>query len=556
MSASAPALRSSPAVWPWSAAVPGPPSPETDDLPRAFLWIPETCVHVRAVVLAQHNLEEEPILEHPVFRAALRDLGFAAIWVTPPFDLVFRFDQGAGDDVDALLAALAAASGYTELVHVPVVPLGHSAAASFPWNFAAWAPARTLAAISVSGQWPMWSDPSMPPWGDRTIDGIPGLVTLGEYEWADERAADGLKLRAAHAALPLTLLAEAGAGHFDVSAEKVAYLALYLRKAAAHRLPPPLDPAAPPLAAPVALRPVDPTVDGWLVDRWRRHDLPRVPAAPVSEYAEPDEAFWCFDAEHARATEKFRADQHGKRVALLGFVQDGALLPQEPGTHHQVAIPWRPLADGITFRLAAAWLDTVPRGRPERWTGLQAGARLAHPPLGTAPAPTIDAICGPVEKLAPDTFRLRFYRVGLANRKRTPEIWFAATHPGDATFRRAVQQAVLRIPFRHTEGPAPTIVFAPIPDQPAGTRTLRLIATTDLAGPPASAAAARAAPVHFYVREGPAFLSDDTTLTFTPLPPRARRPIRVTVVAWQHGRATPTPLQTAVPVERSFLLLG
>ncbi len=542
-----------PAVWQWSAVVPGPPSPETDDLPRAFLWIPETCARVRAVVLAQHNMEEEPILEHALFRDALRDLGFAAIWVTPPFDLAFRFDQGAGDDVDALLAALAAASGYTELVHVPVVPLGHSAAASFPWNFAAWAPARTLAVVSVSGQWPMWSDPSMPPWGDRTVDGIPGLVTIGEYEWADQRAADGLKLRAAHAALPLTLLAEAGAGHFDVSEEKVAYLALYLRKAAACRLPPDPAPDAPPAAARVALRPVDPTVDGWLVDRWRRHDLPRVPAAPVAEYAEPDEAFWCFDAEHARATEKFRADQHGKQVALLGFVQNGVVLPQEPGAHHQVAIPWRPLADGVTFRLSAAWLDTVPQGRPERWTGRKAGERVAHPPAGIGPAPAIDRICGPVERLAPDTFRLRFQRVGLANRKRSAEIWFAATHPGDATFRRAVQQAVLRVPLRHLAGAPQTITFAPIPDQPAGTRTLRLVATTNA---PDAPGVGSPAPVRFYVREGPAFLRDDTTLEFTPLPPRARRPARVTVVAWQHGRAEPVALQTAAPIERSFLLLG
>ena len=41
----------------------------------------------------QHNMEEEPILEHPTFRQALSELGLAAVWVTPGFDLYFRFDK-------------------------------------------------------------------------------------------------------------------------------------------------------------------------------------------------------------------------------------------------------------------------------------------------------------------------------------------------------------------------------------------------------------------------------------------------------------------------------
>lgn len=528
------------AEWQWSAEMRGVTSPETGGPPRAFLWIPPGCARVRGIVIGQHNMEEEPILEHPAFRAALGELGFAAVWVTPPFDLVFRFDRGAGEHLEALLRELAAASGYGELAAAPVVPLGHSAAASFPWNFAAWNPRRTLAVLSVSGQWPFWTDATMPPWGDRSIDGIPGLVTIGEYEWADERAATGLKQRAEHPKVPLTLLAEAGGGHFDVSDEKVSYLTLYLRKAAAHRLPP-TEPAASALAASVALRLIDPTREGWLVDRWRAHELPRAPASPVAEYPEPEDAFWCFDEEHAVATERFRFDQRGKRVALLGYVQHGAVLPQAAGSHAQVTIPFQPLDDGITFKLRSTFIDRVPKGRPERWTGLAEGAAVAHP--DTPELIAIDRICGPVAQRDRETFELRFYRMGLGNTKRSGEIWFAATHPGDEQFKRSVQQAVLRLPLRNLEGARQQITFEPIADQRAGTTQIRLNARSD-AG----------AKVSFYVREGPAEIAGDV-LTFTKLPPRAKFPVTVTVVAWQYGRSTEPKLQSAEPVLRTFHLL-
>jgi hypothetical protein len=515
--------------WQWSAEVSGIVSSENEAPPRAFLWIPPECAEVRTIVIAQQATAETAILEHPDFRVALRDLGFAAIWIAPPFDLGFDAAGGAGAAFDTMLAALAAESGYDELTRVPVVPLGHSAAASFPWNFARWAPERTLAVISVSGQWPTpLDDPEAALEPEPFPPGIPGLVTLGEYEWADEHAAIGLKQRAAYPQLPLTFLAEAGAGHFDVSDEKIRYLALYLRKAAAARLP--------------SLPTLDPEAEGWLVDRWRREDLPRVPPAPVAEYAEPEEAFWCFDEEHALATEKFRADQHGKRVALLGYVQEGAVIPQVAGTHQQVTIPFRALGDDLTFKLVGTFLDTVPKGRPERWTGLKEGATIPRPASSVPVA--IDRLCGPVRKLAPDTFALRFGRADFAGKGRSAEIWFVATHPGDAQFRRSVQQAVLRFPLHNREGAAQTIAFAPIPDQPVTTRTL-----------PLTAASSAGATVHFYVREGPAEIgADGASLVFTPIPLRAKFPVQVTVVAWQWGRPLEPKLQTAEPVERAFFL--
>lgn len=525
------------AEWQWSVEMPGVVSPETGGAPRAFLWIPPDCQRVRGVVFAQQNLLEAPLLENPVFRAALRESGFAALWVTPPFDPIFRFDQGAGDRFDALLAALAKESGYQELAQAPVIPLGHSAAMPFPWNFAVWAPERTLAAISLSGLWPYSENESNPPWGDRTLEDVPVLLTLGEYEWAADHVAEGLRQREKYPELPLSLLVESSAGHFDLSAEKIAYLALYVRKVAKYRLPA----TAGPLDKPAKLIAIDPEKTGWLADRWRPGEPTRAQAQPVADYPEPDDAFWYFDEELAVATEKFRADQRGKKAALVGYVQNGAIIPQVASTHQQVTLPFAPIGDGLTFKLSGAFLDRVPEGRPERWTGQTAGSPIPHP-AGGGPV-TIDRIYGPVEKLADDTFAIRFDRLGFNQGQRSAEIWFAASHPGDRQFRRSVQQAALVFPLRNTVGADQRITFAEIANQRAGAKSVALSAKSAVAD----------AKVRFYVREGPAEIVGDQ-LNFTAIPPRSRFPIKVTVVAWQWGRNIEPTLKSAEPVERTFLI--
>ncbi len=54
--------------WQWSAPITSVTSTETNDHPRAYLYIPPTTHRVRAVVIGQHNMLEEGILEHPIVR--------------------------------------------------------------------------------------------------------------------------------------------------------------------------------------------------------------------------------------------------------------------------------------------------------------------------------------------------------------------------------------------------------------------------------------------------------------------------------------------------------
>ena len=117
-----------------------------------------------------------------------------------------------------------------------MVPIGHSAMASYPYHFAAWRPGRTLAAVSVKGTWPDFRDVNSPPWRDEDLAGVPLLFMNGEYEDAQGRAGRAADFRARHPQSPLTMFVDAGGGHFDFHDRLADYLGRYLRTVAAQRL--------------------------------------------------------------------------------------------------------------------------------------------------------------------------------------------------------------------------------------------------------------------------------------------------------------------------------
>jgi hypothetical protein len=353
------------AEWQWSVP---------DGNGRAYLWVPPDCERVRAVVVGQHNMLEQGILEHTSFRREMQNLGIADVWYVPKFEMQFDFNKGAGEHFQRIMDGLADESGYQELKKVPVVPIGHSACATYPWNFAAWNPGRTLAVLSFHGDAPQtkltgYSGPNVD-WGDRTIDGVPGLLVIGEYEWWEDRVQPALANMAKHPKAPIAFLADAGRGHFDFDDRTVDFMALFIRKAAERRLPREMPVA---LDAQVPLTPIDPK-HGWRIDRWHKNQAPpSALAAPCDQYkGDPSDAFWCFDEEQARVTEDRYAQSRGKLLQLIGFSQDG----QPTETPRCVTG-----ADGMTFRVGTRFLETV-EGKHDR-EGIKAGSPLGH---ATGPA--------------------------------------------------------------------------------------------------------------------------------------------------------------------------
>jgi hypothetical protein len=525
------------AVWQWSTAVNATRAGYGPAV--AYLWVPPDCQRVRGILIAQNNMEEISILENPIMRKALAEYGFAEIYSSPAYNLFFDFTKGAGESLNELLGNLAENSGYDELKIAPLVGLGHSAAASSPYYMAAWAPGRVLACISVSGQWPYFRGAGAPNiWGDRNIDYVPALETMGEFEAAVNVGAIGVRDRQRRPLLPLSMLACPGQGHFASTDAKVEFLSLYLKKAIQYRLP---DETA--VGQAPTLKPVDPTKTGWLADRWRGINAsPTAESAPVGQYkGDPNQAFWYFDEETAKAVVAFGATHHGKKTQLVGITQDGQMLPQT--TQHLQQFPkWEPQADGITFKLDGAFYDTVPapaNARPAGWAGSPPGTPIGHA-AGGGPV-SVDRVEGPFEKVGPDTFRLKLQR-GLGTAIRRYELIVVATHPGDDQYKPAVQQAQLNVPLQNTRGYDQTITFPPIRDQRLGAGPIVLNATSSAD-----------VPVSYFIRAGPAEL-EDNTLTLTAIPPRAKFPVKVTVVAWQYGRSAEPALKSAEPVERSVLI--
>jgi hypothetical protein len=482
---------------------------------------------------------EMGILEHSTMRKELARLDIAEIFIAPLFQNWQNAtnNDAANERFDALLRSLADDSGYGELRYVPIVPIGHSAAASYPWNFAAWNPQRTLAILSIHGDAPRTkltgNGRPNSDWGDRNIDGIPGLMVMGEYEWWDDRLAPALKFRAEHPQTPLAMLAEPGNGHFNYCDELVKHIALFIRKSAEQRLPAKFSPDQPPV-----LKPIDPT-KGWLVQRWRLNQPRTLKPAPFGKYGgDPKEAFWAFDQEMAWATQDYFANQPGKLPQSIGFVQDGKIVPQTESLE-QVRLRFEPLDDGVTFNLFPTFLDSVGGGSKNlsRWAYLPVGSPLGHA-SGGGPI-EFHKIIGPVKKTGTNAFVASLDRLNSTLDRRGLDMWLWANHPGDAKYKSIVQQVLVKIPA-FTDGAEQHITFPEIPDKKAGTRSVTLAATSN-----------SGRKVYYYVREGPWEIDGDK-LKFTKIPPRARYPITVTVVAWQLGRSGEPKLQTAAPVERTF----
>ena len=514
------------APWQWSVEIKELISEETNAHPSAYLWIPENCKQVRAVIIGQHNMTEETIFEHPEFRKNMGKLGIAEIWITPGIDQRWDVTKGTQQIFETMMKNLSEISGYTELEFAPVIPIGHSAMATYPWNFAAWNPERTLAVLSIHGDSPRthltgYGRANLD-WGTRTIEGIPSLMVMGEDEWWEDRLITSFDYRREYPNAPLSFLADAGHGHFDISDELIDYLSLFLKKTVEYRLPEHSS-----LDAPIQLIPVE-AKNGWLADRWRKNEKPTAEAASYDKYkGDKNHAFWYFDKEMADATEKYYANERGKTEQYIGFEQKGKLITFNPKSHVRMSPSFQPEADGVTFHLKAVYTDTLRNEYSKEHS--------------TRPI-RMSRICGPVEVVNDTTFTVRFYRMGLDNPKRTGGICLMASVKQDHKYRSAVQQVEIRIPYRNKEGISQRIIFPKLSDVKASVKKISLNGTAD-----------SGLPVYYYVKEGPAEIKGDK-LVLTKIPPRAKFPVKVTVVAWQYGCSGEPKVQTAEAVEQSFYI--
>jgi hypothetical protein len=507
------------AEWQWSVKLDGFISPETTSAPEAFLWIPNDCNKVRGIVVGQHNMCEETIFENPIFRKNLQESGLALIWITPGISYQWDVKTGCQDIFDKMLVDLANKSGYEEIKDAPIIPIGHSAMATFPWNFAAWNPNRTLAIISYKGDAPRtnltgYGGENLE-WGrTQNIDGIPGLMIEGEYEWWEARVNPALAFRMMYPESCVSFLCDVRHGHFDVSDKVVEYISLFIKKAVQYRLQ----------KEGSSLKKIN-TQSGWLAQRWSKIGKRPKTASYIDYKGNKHDAFWYFDKEMAEATEQYYAISKGEKMQYISYKQDGEILSFNKTGHVQYNLPFKPEKDGITFHLSAVHTDSL---------------HLRQSDNNSGNSIIIDRINGPVSKINDTTFQVRFYRMGFENRKRTNEITLVAHSKGNNEYKSAVQEISVKISYPLQEGKRQYILFGGLPDISPNSNPIILNAVSDCD-----------LPVHYYIKEGPAKI-DGNILTIGQIPSRAKFPLKVTVVAWQYGLQG--KIQTAEAVERSFYI--
>ena len=414
--------------WQWSVSIKCMVSSETDRNPDAFLWIPPKCEMVRAVMVGQHNMSEETLFEMDSFRQKLADMGVGMIWITPGLNQQWKVETGVQKAFETMMNDFADVSGYSELKYVPIIPIGHSAMATYPWNFAAWNPERTLAVISLHGDAPRTNlcgyGRENLEWGrTRNIDGIPGLMIEGEYEWWEARVNPALAFRMKYPDSCISFLCDTGRGHFDVASQTADYIALFIRKALEWRYPQNQN-----IDSPVALKKVD-VKEGWLAERWWGDKAKRPKAAPYNKYkGDRHDAFWYFDKEMAMLTEKRYAETKGKKLQYVGVEQNGELVKPDNGI---AKVKFMPENDGITFHLRAVSTDSAVT------SVLKSGKKSKlH----------IEVISGPVKILNDTTFQVCEYEAGWDNPRRCLSVWMVAVAEPDGEHKGAVLPININLP--------------------------------------------------------------------------------------------------------------
>jgi hypothetical protein len=488
----------------------------------AYLWIPGKCTRLRGLLIMGENVTEHGLVGHPAIRAACETSDLGIVWCTPRFMSVKTLDDSAKHVafLQQLLDGLAKTSGYDEVARVPWLPMGESMHLRMVYHLLNAAPQRCIAGIAIK------NSVSLTLCKNRET---PMLVAVGKAQewfqnekdirttWQDLGFYDTLlRERQKQPAWPMSLLVEGGSGHFDCTEPMARHFADYITAVAKARLPD--DPAQP-------LRPItmaEGVVAGLpLPDRDAFDPMPHAKAEPQRQKLP-----WYLNEALARDACRM-ASINWKAASQLPTFLDAESKPV-PMAYQGITNPMPLITgeDGITFDIRGGLLPKIPAGF------VAAGESLAMAP-GT---PEIEWICGSV---APENGR---FRIALDRTWPVGPVCVALRHRGTADIRDVVQPGYLQL-VPNSKGAAQSIHFEPIADQLVGTSTVPLVAKAD-----------SGMKVRFFVVAGPAKMEGDA-LKLTPVPPRTRFPVEITVAAWQWGRSIEPRVQTAKPVTQTFRLL-
>lgn len=547
---------------------------------RCYLWIPEECARLRGVVLVMKNMTETGLTDDPAVREACRHQRVGILWVSEDRTArgfarsAFNSDWGwpsglspadekeyyrlrdalkkggltdaerqaaearldawdqqliaeAGPALDHILKLMAAESGYEELTRAPVLFLSHSMGGLLCWHAPYRIPERCWGAIPFKTG--VRTQPKDLP--GANCHGVPimyvnQIAAVGPGGHADPN--DNCLPARADTDNIVCQLYDWGGHHLDTTPELARMVALFIEKAGRYRLSDEIPATGLPKLKDLKAG------DGWLATSI--NEPQQFAAAPADQYAGPrHRAFWFFDQEMAQAVTGFEREHQRRKPQFVTATSNGQPLVPLSAPFESINVPVDTgVDDGWTFKLRATLLDTDPIKQ----------VAAGHAATG-APHVELTGGCNWV-KLDDETFRYRQF-----NRGPHGHGYVIAWHPGDADYARACTPLNIWMPDFSRKGVPQTITFPEPTNVPVGTREIGLKATSSVPGQT----------VEYYVVSGPAELVSGgpkftgSVLRFTQIPPRAKFPVKVIVVAYQKGRLKEPFVQTAPEVAREFAIV-
>jgi hypothetical protein len=560
----------------------------------AYLWLPPDAPVVRGVLVGIQNGLPLPILQHPAVREVCRKHGLAQILLTPhgteigPVmlkDLVFDITDPERTAIfDSYLTRLAELSGHPELTAAPLVPIAHSAYASFPFDVAMRDPSRCLALLPIKAGLPdhykfySADGKAKVPDPSRNLGGVPILFLQSASQetvgWsAYPRGGGGFRTyrqdRAGHDGSvyePRNELFGANwdmmSGHFDLLPRNYVFVAGWIDAIATARLP----------ATPGHTLRALTLKDGWLID-------PAVPVtgtvpenfpapAPYANFAgDRTKALWYPTRELAEAQFAIYRDEPRREIELFTFLDaDGKPITLAHGHMAEVPKNSLPLDENGSFVLTTHPLTAPPqictnkeRGHEKKPEPACTLGNVGFPGLDSLPVSDLplhlDLNSTPLELVRQETlkderglpqtrFTLRIVRNRLAPEVGYLQFYPRVYHEGDERFAATGRTAKFEwtLPDLAKEGLIQTLDFPAVADVPATTATVPLNATSS-AG----------LPVSYFVVHGPGFIRDGA---FVPaqVPVGFLKPIPVKVGAYQNGRYGEKPVKPTSTVYQNFHL--
>lgn len=364
-----------------------------------FLRLPRGHKEVKAVLYCHQNMTEEVLFRSRFFTSKMDSLGIAMAFIqrgSQNWDV----SDGCQERFEFIMKDFAQGTEHPELETCPVIPFGHSAQATFPWNFAAWNPERTLCVISYHGDAPRTNlcgyGRANVEWGrTRNIDFIPGLMIEGEYEWWEARVRPALAFRMMYPDSRISFLCDAGKGHFDLCEETQDYIARFIGKALEDPRP----------------------RGGVYYSRWIEDG---------TETSNPHEMFWYQDEEMVRLTQSRYASSRGKRMQYLSAKIGGKLIKYNPDSHIKMNVS----VEGDEFTLEPVFVGE------DRNTLTDDHAKVT---------PKVVLISGPAIQTGPFTFKVDPAYFGKDPLRQWTGITLSIEADGDSVYKSAVQELNVKV---------------------------------------------------------------------------------------------------------------